>query len=351
MIKRLSLLCSLMLISLSFAAAFADGAGRQTIAVIDFESIGSEEHLGKAVAEIMRTELIGANRYRVVERAQISKALSEQKLQTSGLIDDRSAVEIGKLVGADLIVIGSVVKIGNAYTINSRMMDTKTGEATLGKNVTGNDLNLLTSLSRNLLDDLFGNDGQKSSLSKTRLAQRSLRIIKAFYGTGETQMDVTEVLQNKITNSQIAIAVTNDQFGRDPLVGSVKGIDVRYETDEGQFQVFAYERQNLILPSPLNVRITAKSRKLEILKATYGNESTQIDVTDIIRNHILDGSVAIFANNVFFGRDPLVNIRKTCTVRYRTEVGIFEASLDEEQTRIIPDARDRKIQGSPTGHP
>jgi len=230
MIKRLSLLCSLMLISLSFAAAFADGAGRQTIAVIDFESIGSEEHLGKAVAEIMRTELIGANRYRVVERAQISKALSEQKLQTSGLIDDRSAVEIGKLVGADLIVIGSVVKIGNAYTINSRMMDTKTGEATLGKNVTGNDLNLLTSLSRNLLDDLFGNDGQKSSLSKTRLAQRSLRIIKAFYGTGETQMDVTEVLQNKITNSQIAIAVTNDQFGRDPLVGSVKGIDVRYET-------------------------------------------------------------------------------------------------------------------------
>ena len=67
--------------------------------------------------------------------------------------NEKSAVEIGKLLGADLIIIGSVVKIGTAYTINSRMMDVKTGEATLGKNVTGNDLNLLTNLARCWLKD------------------------------------------------------------------------------------------------------------------------------------------------------------------------------------------------------
>jgi TolB-like protein len=127
-----------------------------TIAVLDFESIGTEEHLGKAVAEIMRTELIGTNKFRVVERAQINKALSEQQLQKSGIIDDKSAVEIGKLIGADLIIVGSVVKIGAAYTINSRMIDVRTGEAKLGRNVSGNDLNLLTSLSHELIENLFG---------------------------------------------------------------------------------------------------------------------------------------------------------------------------------------------------
>ena len=131
-------------------------AAKQTVAVLDFESIGSEEFLGKAVAEIIRTELVGTQKFRVVERAQIKKALSEQELQMTGAIDDKSAVQIGKLLGADLIIVGSVVKIGTAYTINSRLLDVQTGEAQLGRNVTGNDLNLLTDMSRTLIGNLFG---------------------------------------------------------------------------------------------------------------------------------------------------------------------------------------------------
>ena len=138
---------------------------KPTIAVLDFESVGSEEHLGKAVSEIMRTELIGTRKFRVVERSQINKALSEQQMQKSGIVDEKSAVQLGKLLGADSIIIGSVVKIGTAYTINSRMIDVKTGEATLGKNVTGNDLNLLTNLSRSLIDNLFGT-GKKEAEKK-----------------------------------------------------------------------------------------------------------------------------------------------------------------------------------------
>jgi len=146
----------ILFISLFFLFTYAYSAGKQTIAVLDFESVGAEEHLGKAVAEIMRTELIGSNNFRVVERAQINKALSEQQLQMSGVIDDKSAVEIGKLIGADSIIVGSVVKIGTSYTINSRMIDVRTGEATLGRNLSGNDLNLLTSMSHDLIQKLFG---------------------------------------------------------------------------------------------------------------------------------------------------------------------------------------------------
>ena len=133
---------------------------KPTVAVMDFETVGSEEHLGKAVAEIMRTELINTGQFRVLERSQLDRAISEQKLQKSGLIDNKSVVELGKLLGANFIIIGSVVKMGTAYTINSRMIDIKTGEATLGRNVTGNDLNLLADLSHTLLESLFGSSAK-----------------------------------------------------------------------------------------------------------------------------------------------------------------------------------------------
>jgi TolB-like protein len=151
--KYLFILVFMMYVALPAASLSADK--KSSVAVLDFESIGAEEYLGKAVSEIMRTALVSNPNYRVVERAQISKALSEQKFQKSGLIDDRSAVEIGKVLGADFIIVGSVVKIGHAYTINSRLIDVKTAEVKLGKNVTGTNLNLLTSMSNELIENLF----------------------------------------------------------------------------------------------------------------------------------------------------------------------------------------------------
>lgn len=155
-ILHLSIIFSGLMLFFLMAAGADAAESKQTIAVLDFESVGSEAHFGKAVSEIMRTELISTRQFRVVERAQINKALSEQQLQRSGLIDDKSAVQIGKLIGADLMIVGSVVKIGASYTINSRMIDVKTGEAKLGQSVSGNDLNLLTSLSHDRIENLFG---------------------------------------------------------------------------------------------------------------------------------------------------------------------------------------------------
>jgi TolB-like protein len=320
---------------------------KQTVAVLDFESVGAEEHLGKAVAEIIRTELIDTNRYRVVERAQINKAISEQKLQKSGLIDDKSAVELGKILGADMIVIGSMVKIGTSYTINSRMVDTKTGEAKLGKNVTGNDLNLLTTLSRTLLDNLFEairkNSKPETGESLKDEAKTSLRIIKAFYGSGEIQMDVTESLQGKVSNNQLAVNVSNETFGFDPLPNAWKTLVVRYETGQGKFSAYAEETRNLFIPTPFDTKITASGNSLLILEAWYGQKDNHVDVKPAIQNRIINGSVVIRASNPFFGVDPIVGVRKTFFARYRTQEGTFEADITEEQDMVIPDRRHRKI--------
>lgn len=153
--RKISLALVCFLVGLWFSPSSL-AVERSIVAVVDFEAIGAEGHLGRAVAEIIRTEIIGTKMYRVVERSQMNRLLSEQKMHYSGLVDEKNAVEIGKILGADKVIIGSVVRIGNNYTINARLIDVKTGEATLGKNVTGGDLNALTDLSRELVESLFG---------------------------------------------------------------------------------------------------------------------------------------------------------------------------------------------------
>ena len=58
---------------------------------------------------------------------------------------------VGKMLGADLILTGSVVKIGSSYTINARFMDVKTGMAKKAEAIRGNEINELTYMSGQLI--------------------------------------------------------------------------------------------------------------------------------------------------------------------------------------------------------
>jgi TolB-like protein len=121
------------------------------VAVIDFESIGDDPNIGRGVTEIVRTELIKTGNYEVVERALLNKIIEEQRFQLSDLVDPSKAVELGKLLGADLILTGSVVKIGTSYTINARFIDVKTGMAKRAEAIRGNEINELTYMSGQLI--------------------------------------------------------------------------------------------------------------------------------------------------------------------------------------------------------
>ena len=62
---------------------------------------------GKEISDMLVARLVNNKYYTVVERDQISKVLEEQALSLSGVIDETQAAEIGKLVGAEGLVMGS----------------------------------------------------------------------------------------------------------------------------------------------------------------------------------------------------------------------------------------------------
>ena len=64
----------------------------------------------------------------MTERTRLEEVLKEQKLGLSGAVDSKTAADIGKLMGAKLLVLGNVIQVGNYYQITSKLVNAESGE-------------------------------------------------------------------------------------------------------------------------------------------------------------------------------------------------------------------------------
>jgi len=76
----------------------------------------------KTVQEKLITTLVQKG-IQVVERSQLEQVLKEQKLTYSGLFNLNSAKQIGQLLGAEGIILGTFSDQGNTISINARIVD------------------------------------------------------------------------------------------------------------------------------------------------------------------------------------------------------------------------------------
>ena len=103
--------------------------GAKYLAVLDLEPVGLSDTEAKVLTQRLTSKMIELGSYTVVERANIDKILKEQKFQSSGCTDSECAVEIGKLLNADVSVIGTASKFGKTYTLDCRIINVESGEA------------------------------------------------------------------------------------------------------------------------------------------------------------------------------------------------------------------------------
>lgn len=130
MLRRLtSILIMIGLVAMTVMAS-AGASDKPKVAVVPFESIGVEASLGLAAAEILGTRLASREHvFQVVERTQLQRAIQELGYQSSAFVDADSAIQVGRQLGAQYIVVGSVTKFGESYTLNARIVTVETGEA------------------------------------------------------------------------------------------------------------------------------------------------------------------------------------------------------------------------------
>lgn len=94
--------------------SFTVGAGSVRIGSVDLSREGDEffKELGSGVADIFISEAYESQQFRITERAEIDKVLFEQNLAQSGRVNPETAAAIGRIEGAELLVLGSVSEFG-----------------------------------------------------------------------------------------------------------------------------------------------------------------------------------------------------------------------------------------------
>jgi len=80
--------------------------GKGTVTMTNYESAGTDG--GRVVANLLASELSTMDNLKIIERSEIAKLLDEQALQQSGVIDPENAKEIGKMAGADAVILGEL---------------------------------------------------------------------------------------------------------------------------------------------------------------------------------------------------------------------------------------------------
>jgi len=89
----------------------------QTIAIMEFDnfSVGKyQEELGfitKGIADFFEADFAKFSDLKVVERDKVDFILNEIELSESGKVSSATAIEVGKLLGAQLMVFGNITQI------------------------------------------------------------------------------------------------------------------------------------------------------------------------------------------------------------------------------------------------
>ena len=110
------------LLFLIAAAGQSAWAQKRRVAVLDFEYgtvqggvsaiFGQNVDIGKGIADLLVDRLVRDGTYAVIERKAIQKLLAEQNFSNSDRADSNSAAKIGKMLGVDAIIIGSITQFG-----------------------------------------------------------------------------------------------------------------------------------------------------------------------------------------------------------------------------------------------
>ncbi len=106
---------------LVMATAYAQPP-KKRVAVFDFDYatvhsgvsqiFGQNVDIGKGIADLIVDRLVNDGTYSVIERKAINKIMAEQNFSNSDRVDPNSAAKLGKILGVDAIIIGSITQFG-----------------------------------------------------------------------------------------------------------------------------------------------------------------------------------------------------------------------------------------------
>lgn len=139
MFKKILIVSALILGSVAVSAQ-----EKLRVAVFDPSSSGTNVDDGTkiAVREIISSTFVNTGNYIIVERSLLTSIMKEQKFSNTDVVDESQATKLGKLAGANKVVISVISLVGGRNMLSIKIIDVQTAtiEQQKTKVVSSNDL-------------------------------------------------------------------------------------------------------------------------------------------------------------------------------------------------------------------
>jgi TolB-like protein len=110
------------------------------VAVLYFDFGGGDDRLvglRKGLADMLVSDLRGSGLVNVVERERLEEILAELNLQRTAAVDQSTAVRIGRLLGAEMLVFGSFFELFGTLRMDAKLVRVETGQVLASEGVDG----------------------------------------------------------------------------------------------------------------------------------------------------------------------------------------------------------------------
>lgn len=179
-------------------------------------------------------------------------------------------------------------------------------------------------------------------------------IVRAEYGTKAQHNDVTDILKDLISRGGVngRVAVNNQTMGGDPAVGADKHLRIWARNRRNEEREFDYKEGGFIEAGMFTVRRDRDDwdnrqpnpggqyqddyNGLRIMRAYYGVQGRTVNVTDLLRSRVRDGSLSFVVTNSALGGDPAIGSDKVLIVIYRYQGTETAAAVREGNTLTLP---------------
>jgi len=133
-----------------------------TLAILDFENNCIQDRekfdpLTSGIPSMLASKLTNITKLKFVERERLNDVLNELNLDQSTEIDPSTAQNLGKLLGARALILGSFMILDDKMRVDLRIVETETGLTIKAEEVTGDSDNLfdiISELSEKINDGL-----------------------------------------------------------------------------------------------------------------------------------------------------------------------------------------------------
>ena len=153
--KLFIILCAAFIVSASYAFTYAQSEEkpRKRVAVLNFSADNTEESTARIVRNSIELSLFDTKKFDILEQQQIEDILKERKLILTDCRDEVCAGDIGDMLSAEYVIIGSVGKL-DKFSVNIKVIDIATRKILIAESIEVDDIAGIRSASGELTGEI-----------------------------------------------------------------------------------------------------------------------------------------------------------------------------------------------------